>query len=216
MALSISQTLSPSLPPILIVDQDPAFLHNALKGDFPHLRFELCSAIEEAEQRLRTKRYQTLITNVRFVASQGSLIYINQSEQWTAPCVVTAQRAQDTALVQQALRQGAIDCILKPVNRYQAIPTIQAALWLFQLRNHIAYRKHTLRDFKNHSEILPSDASEKAERAKLIEDLTASHEKTLAAIEHSIELLTRTAIEVEQKAKQRALARLDESLLGLV
>ena len=132
-----------------------------------------------------------------------------------APCIVTARRIQDMPLVQQAFEEGAFDCILKPVVRYQAVPTIQTALWLFQLRNNIEYRRHTLKVLKDQTEALSIVPAQKVDRISLIKDLITSHDRTLAAIEHSIEVLTRTATEVEQKARERALACLNEWPSGL-
>jgi FixJ family two-component response regulator len=201
---------------ILVVDHDPSILYR-LVDDFPEVEFDLSSTFREGESKLRTKRYHGLITNVQFAVREGSsLLKVNQSEQWTTSCIVTAHFGEKT-LAQRALKQGALDCILKPLSREQTIPAIRSALRLYHLRNHIAARKHSLRLFIEQQDQLCSHKSAQTNRAQLFdredvsfEDAIKACDRTITVIEESLQLLSRAVVDAERDARSRALDRLHQ------
>src|SRR4030095_5153499 len=90
--------------------------------------------ISQAEEQIRTKRYHTVLSNVRFAGMRDfSLIRLNQSVQPSTPFIVTAA-PEDADLASEALKRGSVDWIPTPFNEHEATAVVQLGLWLFQLR----------------------------------------------------------------------------------
>ena len=144
-----------------------------------------------------------------------SLLKWNQDKHPPTPFLITVD-VHHKKLAYKALEQGALDCILKPVNTAQAVPAMREALWLYRFRVTIAHRKDTLDALKTQHAALVLNMQDKPEQADLIErgikqveKTINSCERTIAAIETSLQCLNRCANAVEHRARQRALARLD-------
>lgn len=198
--------------PVLIADHDaPIFVHE-LRKDFPDLGFDLCASLDQAKERLLTKRYQTCVVNVRFAEDHDfSLLKQNLSDQPYTPCLITVAAADKTRAY-QAIREGAFDSFLKPLKILQAVPTLQRALWLFQFRETVAEKKVSLAMFKAHRNSLSINGSRKAiinRSAVHVEDVLASCERTIAAIEQSLQKLQYQEADYTRTARARAMKRLD-------
>ena len=150
MTFGHSGTVGPSRP-ILLVDPESSTLSHVFEQHFPELTFHVCSALDQAEPLLSTKTYLAWITSVRIAArKEFSLLRRNRSDYRHTPCLITVA-ASERALAYEALEQGALDCILKPINRDLAVPTLQGALWIYQYRVKIAQKKQELAVFRQRS-----------------------------------------------------------------
>ena len=202
-----------SLPSILITDPDLPILQRALKNDFPDFHFELCSSFDQAESKLRGERYQAVIFNVRIAGLHDfSLLRMNASEHMGIPFLITA-RIHDKALAYQALKHGALDCILKPMTDGHAAYSVRRAISLYKLRTTMAYTKQMLEAFKEQRRDLSIDSADKADRRKLVdrhvEKTLGSCQRSIVASEKSLQLLNSMAYDLEQQARHQALERLD-------
>ena len=201
------------LPSILITDPDLPILQRALKNDFPDFNFELCSTSDQAESKLQAERYQVVICNVRIAGLQDfSLLKMNSSGHMAVPFLITA-RIHDKALAYQALKHGALDCILKPMTNGHAAYSVRRAISLYKLRTTMAYTKQMLVGFKKQRTALSIDSTDRAEQRQLVdrhvEKTLSSCQRSIIASEKSLQLLNSMAYDLEQQARHQALERLD-------
>ena len=186
--------------PILIADHASPSLAHELRKDFPDLSFDFCESHDQEKERLRNKRYQACVLDVRFAGNHDfSLIRQSLSDQPDTPCLITVTAAEK-ASAYQAIIQGAFDSILKPLKILQAVPTLQRALWLFRFRETVAEKKKSLAMFKAHRDSLLMNHSGKGVLDKRI----VQAEDALASCERAYQ-----EADFAQQARQRALKRLD-------
>ena len=190
-----------SLPAsILMIDQESelANLHRALKNDFPDLHFEMFSSFDQVESKLRVERYQALIINVQIAGMHDfSLLKLNRSEQLGAPVLVTA-RIHDKALAHRALQRGALGCILKPITDGYAASTLRRAISLSKVWATMARTQQMLQGFKEQQTGRSIDAA-----------TVRSNQRSIEALETSLQLLKGMAYDQEQQARHQALERLN-------
>jgi len=144
-----------------------------------------------------------------------SLITLAQLRQPAAPLIITVSASEHTAAM-KALEQGVFNCLVLPVEPAQAVPTVQRALWLYQLRVTVARRKHTLELLRQRREaLLAQDHGMSQQRARVIErsflsmiDTVTACERSMAAIEKSLSYLSDTALAVAAQAREQAFHRL--------
>jgi DNA-binding NtrC family response regulator len=193
----LNKNVSP-FAPILIVDQESADLHRLLRHDFHDLHFEMYSCFEQAESNLPVERYQALIINVRIAGMHDfSLLKMKRSKQPGQPFLVAA-RIHDKALAHRAIQHGALGCILKPITDGSAASTLRRAISLSKLWTTMAHTENMLEGFKDQG-TLGSIASANTAR---------SRQRSIAALERSLQLLKGMAYDLEQQARYQALERL--------
>ena len=185
---------------LIIIDQESANLHRALRNDFAGFHFEIHSSFDQAKSRVRgVERYQALIINAQMAAVHDfSLLKRNGPEQLGAPVLVTASTASihEKALARRALQRGALGCILKPITDGYAASTVRRAISLSKLWTTIARTEQTLEGFKE-------------QRTDRSVDPAATVRRTIEALETTLQILKRVAHDEEQQARHQALERLE-------
>jgi DNA-binding NtrC family response regulator len=127
----VPSTLLGGPQPILVVDDESSHLSTLpqfLEEYVPWCHFNLSWSYDQAEEQIRTKRYHTVLSNVRFAGMRDfSLIRLNQSVQPSTPFIVTAA-PEDADLASEALKRGSVDWIPTPFNEHEATTVVQLGL----------------------------------------------------------------------------------------
>ena len=207
------ETVTGPFHPVLILES-PTLSH-AFQNHFPELTFDVCSSLDLAERLFSAKPYWAWIASVQIAAMRDfALLKRNRSGFPATPCLITVETSEK-ALAYQALEQGALSCIFKPVSRDLAVPTLQAALWVYQYRTKVALEKHKLEVLKQRRGGLLDGRPGEVERANLVtlrieqlEGTIDAFESTIATVENSLRYLQGTLDDMEQTARARAFERL--------
>jgi DNA-binding NtrC family response regulator len=115
----------------LLVDDDPALLEalsRALALRLPHIRVETCSSAGAAFQRIATRDYDLILSDLRMPGVEGlALLGMIRKLRPTTPFILmTADSASLPATTAKA--QGAFRVLSKPLDRDVLIATVNEAL----------------------------------------------------------------------------------------
>ena len=177
------------------------------------VEFDLCTSQTSATRKLSATPYQLIIASAQMAeADDFFLLKRSQSLQQFVPFVVTAG-AYEKEPAGRVLAQGAFDLIPTPVDDEQTVATIRLALWNGKLRNLIASKEKMIEKCRQHLADYPG---ERLQVEGLLSDALSAFDKTISAVdqallrvEESAARLSDVAIKVEQEARTRAFARLD-------
>jgi DNA-binding NtrC family response regulator len=209
--MTVSRPSDSRQPSVLLIDYDSAVLKalpELMTRSVPSLRIDPCSSRDHAEQRLRLKRYQGVISNALLASMGGfSLLHATRSLQPQASFIVTTG-PPEAELASQAIEKGSLDVIVTPPDPRPIETTLRVALWLFKLKTAIRYREEALSWIHGQREALSHDGRNRAEMVRMLERGAASYEQTIRAIETSYRLLLGTAARLEEASRLRATATL--------
>jgi PAS domain S-box-containing protein len=132
------------MPSVLIIDDDPAVLAalpETLRLWMPDLLVEICASARLALDRIEATEYDAIISDVRMPDMDGLMLLerIRSLRPQTPTLLITGYG--DQALATQALRGGAYDYILKPIDRDYLLSSLTRALQLRRLTRHA--QEHT-------------------------------------------------------------------------
>ena len=110
---------SMDLPYILVVDDDPHMrqgLETALKHSDVGYMVDVVSDAEAALKKIKLKKYDVVVTDLRMPGMSGLelLKKIKSESHQTEVLLITAYASVDTAL--EAMKNGALDYLIKPFN----------------------------------------------------------------------------------------------------
>jgi PAS domain S-box-containing protein len=124
------------MPSVLIIDDDPAVLTalpETLRLWMPDLLIEISGSARLALERIEATEYDAIISDIRMPDMDGLTLLerIRALQPHTPTLLVTGYG--DQTLATQALRGGAYDYILKPVDRDYLLSSLTRALQLRRL-----------------------------------------------------------------------------------
>src|SRR5688572_18303969 len=124
------------MPTVLIIDDDPAVLTalpETLRLWMPGLLVEICASARLALDRIEATEYDAIISDIRMPDMDGLMLLerIRALRPQTPTLLITGYG--DQALATQALRGGAYDYILKPIDRDYLLSSLTRALQLRRL-----------------------------------------------------------------------------------
>jgi len=139
---------SQMLPPrILIVDDDPALLQalpQTVSLRLPAAQVDTSNSAQRALELIRAHDYDTIVSDIKMPGMDGLelLARIHELRPGTLTLLITGHGDHDLAL--QALRGGAYDYILKPIDRDYFVAALGHALQTRQLRRQVVEQQLAL------------------------------------------------------------------------
>jgi PleD family two-component response regulator len=197
--------------PVLLAEIDPKQLNSlsqTLKSTIPHLSVDLCNSRDCAISQLSSDPYHVIITNANFaVMDSCSLLKGYQSIRSQTPFLVTIGSSEH-ALARQALRAGAFDVLVNPIDAQQIVGVVRPALWLYQLRFKIHLHRNKLRQYQQRLDastmISPTDRQILKQDCLDIEKAHSACERSIKQIEDSLRHLQNIAHNIEVETRQRS------------
>lgn len=134
-------------PSLLIVDDDEALLQALPQVVYlraPTIQVSTANTAETAFQSIEAHDYDVIVSDVRMPGTDGLelLAQVREIRPETPFILITGHGDQDLAI--QALRGGAYDYILKPIDRDTFIASIQRAIQTHQLRRQVIQQQLSL------------------------------------------------------------------------
>ena len=127
-------------PHILIVDDDPALLQalpHTVSLRLPEAKVDTSSSAQRALELIRAHDYDTIVSDIKMPGMDGLelLAKIYELRPETLTLLITGHGDHDLAI--QALRGGAYDYILKPIDRDYFVAALDRTLHTRRLRRQV-------------------------------------------------------------------------------
>jgi len=140
---------SSQMPPphILIVDDDPALLQalpQTVSLRLPGAKVDTSNSAQRALELIRAHDYDTIVSDIKMPGMDGLelLAKIHELRPETLTLLITGHGDHDLAI--QALRGGAYDYILKPIDRDYFVAALDHAMQTRQLRRQVVEQQLAL------------------------------------------------------------------------
>ncbi len=134
-------------PHILIVDDDPALLqalHQTVSLRLPLAQVDTSDSAHRALELIRAHDYDTIVSDIKMPGMDGLelLMKVHELRPETLTLLITGHG--DHALAIRALRSGAYDYILKPIDRDYFVAALEHAIQTRQLRRQVVEQQLAL------------------------------------------------------------------------
>ncbi len=134
-------------PHILIVDDDPALLQalpHTVSLRLPQAQVDTSDSAQRALELIRAHDYETIVSDIKMPGMDGLelLAKIHELRPETLTLLITGHGDHDLAI--QALRGGAYDYLLKPIDRDYFVAALDHALQTRQLRRRVVEQQLAL------------------------------------------------------------------------
>ena len=134
-------------PRILIVDDDPALLKalpQTVSLRLPEAQVDTSNSAQGALELIRAHDYDTIVSDIKMPGMDGLelLAKIHELRPETLTLLITGHGDHDLAI--QALRGGAYDYVLKPIDRDYFVAALDHAMQTRQLRRHVVEQQLAL------------------------------------------------------------------------
>ncbi|HEX9131947.1 MAG TPA: response regulator [Ktedonobacteraceae bacterium] len=134
-------------PHILIVDDDPALLQalpHTVSLRLPQAQVDTSDSAQRALELIRAHDYDTIVSDIKMPGMDGLelLAKIHELRPETLTLLITGHGDHDLAI--QALRGGAYDYVLKPIDRDYFVVALDHALQTRQLRRQVVEQQLAL------------------------------------------------------------------------
>ena len=171
------------IPYILIVDDDPALLQalpQAILLRLGQVRVETVNSADEALLLIQKNDYDVIISDIKMPGMDGLMLLakIQEISPDTPTLLVTGHGEHD--LTVQALRGGAYDFILKPIERDYFVVAIRRAVQTRLLRRQVAEQQKAL---EQHAQSLEQQV---AERTHELLSANAAKDEFLSMASHEL------------------------------
>ncbi len=220
-----SLVIQPEPPPrLLIVDDDVALLQalpRTVSLRMPDAFVETCNSAQAALQKLHTQRYDAIVSDIKMPDIDGLALLeqIKKVQPDTPTLLITGHGEHDLAI--RALRGGAYDYILKPVERDSFIAALLRAIQTCRLHRKVEEQQQALELHARSLELTVQQRTQELVEANVIKDKVmslVSHElKTpLARLKDIAHLLQRklAGSDVAEIVSQ-GFIEIDQSIEGL-
>ena len=134
-------------PSILLVDDDPAFLHALpymLAWHLQGVHVETTQSTIDALRRLRKQDYDVVMSDLTMPGMDGLelLAHVRQIRPETPIILIIGQ--VDPRFLLEAMEQGAYDFLQKPINQVSLVLALHRAIQTRQLRRQISKQQDLL------------------------------------------------------------------------
>lgn len=132
---------------ILIVDDDPVLLQalpQTVSLRIPQARVDTSNSAQGALEQIQKYPYDTIVSDIKMPGMDGLqlLARLRELRPGTPMLLITGHGEHDLAI--QALRGGAYDYILKPIDRDYFVAALRRALQTQQLQHQVAEQQQAL------------------------------------------------------------------------
>jgi signal transduction histidine kinase len=170
-------------PYILVVDDDPALLQalpQTLYLRIKDIQIDTCDSAQKALELARQHDYDAIISDIKMPGVDGLTLLkeLREIRSETPVLLITGHGEHDLAI--QALRGGAYDYILKPVDRDTLVAALLRAIQTHQLRRRVLEQHIAL---SMHAKVLEQQVQK---RTAELEVANATKEKFMKIVAHEL------------------------------
>ena len=170
-------------PHILLVDDDPALLHAlplTISLRLPQAKVDTIDSAQGALELIHTYHYDTIISDIKMPGMDGLELLARIHELWpgTPTLLITGHSEHDLAI--QALRGGAYDYILKPIDRDYFIAALRRAIRAPLLQRQVEEQQLAL---ELHAQLLAGLVQQQTHE---LFEAQATKEKLLHVVSHEL------------------------------
>lgn len=154
---------------ILLVDDDPMLLQalsQTIELRMSVVEVETVDSAQAALASLQEHTYSAIVSDIKMPGMDGLELLAHAQERHPDTPVLLITGHSDHQLAIKALRGGAYDYILKPVDRDDFIASLQRALYTYQLRQQVEEQQRTLERYSLSLERLVEQRTHELEAAK--------------------------------------------------
>jgi DNA-binding NtrC family response regulator len=154
---------------ILLVDDDPMLLQalsQTIELRTSVVEVETADSVQAALASLQEHTYSAIVSDIKMPGMDGLELLAHAQERHPDTPVLLITGHSDHQLAIKALRGGAYDYILKPVDRDDFIASLQRALYTYQLRQQVEEQQRTLERYSLSLERLVEQRTHELEAAK--------------------------------------------------
>jgi DNA-binding NtrC family response regulator len=195
---------------VLIVDRSPLHetLPQTLNAPKPEDLLDVSSSHEDGLSKLETGRYHAVISDARLAeAADFSLLKRTQALPCPLPFLLS-KKSGDHQAVTAGLKLGAFDMIRYTCRGAEAAAVVKRALWFYQLRFTVFYRRQRLETFRRRHTALglqPGQTELLRRTIEKIEEADRLCQQTIEHVESSIRALEETCNHVEAEIRECAM-----------
>lgn len=142
---------------LLLVDDDPILLTaltGTLENHLGHYSLNTCSAATTAVDLLKTRKYDTVISDVNMPGMSGLELLETVTRSYPTTPVVLMSGSLDRVMIAKALEAGAVNVLTKPFARDVFVHTIRQTLNLSRLHARLDQQRASIGRMKRHFEKL--------------------------------------------------------------
>ncbi|GHO95117.1 hybrid sensor histidine kinase/response regulator [Reticulibacter mediterranei] len=170
-------------PYILVVDDDPALLRalpQTLYLRIKEIKIDTCDSAQKALELARQYDYDAIISDIKMPGMDGLALLkeLREIRSETPVLLITGHGEHDLAI--QALRGGAYDYILKPVDRDTLVAALLRAIHAHQLQRRVTEQHIAL---SMHANVLEQQVQK---RTAELEAANATKEKFMKIVAHEL------------------------------
>ena len=174
---------------ILIVDDDTALLQalpEALRLRMGNLQITTCDSAKEALDQAASHDYDAIVSDIKMPGMDGLALLqrLHTLRPETPVLLITGHGERDLAV--QALRGGAFDFVMKPIEREYFVASLYRAIQVRQLRRQVEQQQRTL---EAHARSLEEAVTE---RTHELAEANAAKDVLLLARDRALEDADRT------------------------
>lgn len=154
---------------ILLVDDDPMLLQalsHAIELRMSTLDVEVLDSAQEALTRLEGREYDAIVSDIKMPGVDGFALLAYVQERYPDIPVIFITGQSDHQLALRALRGGAYDYLLKPIDRDDFLAALQHAIHTRQLQRQIEEQQRALERYVLALEHLVEQRTRELETAK--------------------------------------------------
>ena len=175
--------LEMNAPHILIVDDDPVLLHalpQTISLRIPEAKIDITDSAQDALEQIRKYQYDTIVSDIKMPGMDGLelLARIRELRPGTPTLLVTGHGEHDVAI--QALRGGAYDYILKPIDRDYFVAALRRAIQTQLLQRRVEEQQLAL---ELHAKLLEGLVQQQTHE---LFDAHATKDKTIRILSHAL------------------------------
>lgn len=133
--------------PVLLVDDDTMLLHalsQAIELRLSTVEVETVDSAQGALKLLQGREYSTIISDIKMPGMDGFELLAQVQVLYPDIPVMLITGHNDHRAAIRALREGAYDYILKPIDRDDFVAALNRALYTYQLRQQIKEQQRAL------------------------------------------------------------------------
>ncbi len=170
---------------VLVVDDDSALLQalpQTLYLRIKDIKIDTCDSAHKALELARQQDYDAIISDIKMPGMDGLTLLeeLREIRPETPVLLITGHGEHNLAI--QALRGGAYDYILKPVDRDTLVAALQRAIQTHQLRRRVLEQHIAL---SMHAQVLEQQVQK---RTAELEAANAAKEKLMEIVSHELKV----------------------------
>src|SRR5438067_11052249 len=178
-----SHPLEMSAPRVLIVDDDPVLLHalpQTVSLRVPEAKVDTTDSAQGALEQIQKYQYDTVVSDIKMPGMDGLelLARIRELRPGTPTLLITGHGEHDLAI--QALRGGAYDYILKPIDRDYFVAALRRAIHTHLLQRRVDEQQRAL---ELHAKLLEGLVQQQTHE---LFDAHATKDKTIRILSHAL------------------------------